>query len=268
MEMINLSFEVLKRKVVARDNVSYDIEFARRVANSMRLESSFFFGDFSRPFLSIIANKIAHEKSYRDILGFYYDFVSEPIIESEQGVNIPHFKLLTGYIGQRGAHLYTYVMVCTWRKAIKYFDRKKPGSLVLGGNTSFDFEDTIQGLVESSEDKQYRDKQDADFGWEILNAFLYEDIGIDEEHQARIKKVKKAFNWLQEKDRKVLQYVVIEDKSGLETFELMKQYLQFKSDKIDVENWDDKKKQDRVSLWKIRAIERLEVIVKSPNLKI
>ena len=119
MNTADISFDELKKMISHRQDIIYDIEFAHRVAERWELESGFFFGEYSIPILQDIAFKIAHESNYRAITGFYYDFVSAPLIKV-QGIEIPQFNLLRAYKGQRGAHLYTYVMVCTWRKAIRY----------------------------------------------------------------------------------------------------------------------------------------------------
>ena len=261
MNTTELSFVDLKKLISCRRDIIYDIEFAHRVAERWESESDFFFGEYSIPFLQDIAFNIAHESSYRAITGFYYDFVSSPLL-TVQGSEIPQFHLLRGYKGQRGAHLYTYVMVCTWRRAIRYFDRKKPGSLVLGGKESYDFTKSFLTKLECTDQESFFSSQNDEIGWEILNAFFCEEVGSEEEHIMRIKKVKKAFNWLKEKDRLVLQYLVIDDKSGLEAFELLKRYLRPKSTTERIENWDDIKKQNTMSLWKTRALKHLESIVR------
>lgn len=260
----DLVFEELKTLIHSRKSIVYDIEFANRVVQMLEKESNFFFGEFSRPFLQTIALKIAHEKSYRELMGFYYEYVSAPLLKDERGIETPRFKLLAGYKGQRGAHLYTYVMVCTWRKAIKYFDRKKPGSLVLGNKESYDFEKSFKEDFECSplDFLSCSQNKKEEIGWEILNAFFYEEVECEEVHLIRIKKIKKAFSWLQEKDRLVLQYLVIEDKSGLEAFELLQHYLRPKSKTEILEEWNDKQKQNTMSLWKTRALKHLERIIK------
>lgn len=268
MNIQDLPFEELKKRILSRDNLIYDIELARRIAERKEPESTFFFEAYSIPFLQDIAIWIAHENSYRGVLGFYYDYVSSPLVTNEYGLRVPQFRLLRQYKANNQAHLYTYVMVCTQREARRYFGRKKPGSLIVGETKSFDFERAFLNKIDCEDETAFLHSDNEEIGWEILNAFFYEDVVNEEEHAKRIEKVKKAFDWLQEKDRLVLQLVVIEDKSGLDAFKQMKQYLSPKSRDNDVDKWDDKAKEDTISLWKTRALRHLEAIVRDPNLKI
>ena len=117
--------------------------------------------------------------------------------------------------------------------------------------------------LECSNLESFYESNNEEIGWEILNAFFCEEVESEEEHIMRIRKVKKAFNWLKEKDRLVLQYLVIDDKSGLEAFELLKRFLRPKSKTERIENWNDIKKQNTMSLWKTRALTHLENIVRN-----
>ena len=268
MELQELSFEELRTRVLFREGIKYDLEFARRIADRKERESNFFFNEYSVPFLQDIAVWIAHEDSYRAVLGFYYDYVSAPLEKNDDDILIPRFRMLRQYDGRRGAHLYTYVMRGTYREAIRYYRKDKPGSLVVGPKEPYDFERAFMNRIGCENEEAFIHADNDEIGWEILNAFFYEEADSEAEHEQRIKKVKKAYDWLQEKDRLVLQLVVIEDKSGLEAFEQLKQYLRPKSKNEVIDEWSSKKKQDTVSLWKTRALEHLEAIVKDPNLNV
>lgn len=267
MSLTDLSFQELKKGILSRRDLSFDFEFARRVVERMEPESEFFFGEFSIPFLQSIAVSVVHANSYRDILGFYYDFVSAPLTEDENGIEVPYFKVLRSYDGRHGAHLFSYLMSITRREAISVYCKPKRGDLVVGRSRPFDFERAFLKKINCENEEAFLSAENEEIGWEILNAFFYEDVESEEEHLIRIQKIKKAFGWLQEKDQLVLQYLVIDEMSGLKAFDLLMSYLQPKKAGM-VEFWSKKKKQDTMSLWKTRALAHLETIVKNPSLKV
>lgn len=266
MDIRELSFEALKEKVTQHSGLVYDFEFARRVAERMTLESEFFFGKFSEPFLNDFAIWIAHENSYRDLMGFYYEYIASPFIENEVGVNIPEFNVLRKYDWRRKARLYTYVMTCTYREVVSKYRKKKPGDLVVGGKAPFDVEVLLLKRFQCDNLNDFLRSENEDIGWEILCAFFYDEDKDEIPFELRKKRIKKAFEWLQEKDRKVLRLLVTGEKSGLEAFEVMKSYVKPKYRGDDVDEWSDKEKQDTMASWKYRALERLEKLYKDPNM--
>lgn len=267
MSLTDLPFQELKKGILSRRDLSFDFEFARRVIERMEPESEFFFGEFSIPFLQSIAASVAHANSYRDLLGFYYDFVSAPLTEDENGIEVPSFQALRSYKGRNGAHLYSYLMSITWRHAVYVYRKPKRGDLIVGRTRPFDFERAFLNKIHCEDQEAFITAENKEIGWEILNAFFYEEAESEQEHRIRLEKIKKGFDWLQEKDRLVLQYLVIDEMTGLKAFDLLKSFLRPKMAGT-VELWSDKKKQDTMSLWKTRALAHLETIVKNPNLKV
>lgn len=263
-----MSPEEIIERIRNRSSLVFDAEFARRVAEMYRIESEFFFGVFSKPFLEDFAIWIAHEKSYRDLLGFYYEFISAPIVEESNGMGVPQFKCLRQYDFRRGAHLYTYVMVCTYRQVVRCYRKKKPGDIVVGRNASLEDEVTLLQRLKCKDWDDFLHSNNADIGWEILCSFFADEDESELSFEMRKKRMKKAFDWLQEKDKKVLKLTVLEGKTGLEVFERLKSYVKPTREGDDVDEWSDKKKQDTVSGWKTRAMKRLRIIYKDSNMNV
>jgi len=77
-------------------------------------------------------------------------------------------------------------------------------------------------------------------------------------------RMKRAFSKLKERDQKVLQYLVIDKKAGIDAYPLLEEYIHPQSkdgmtgDEVK-KAWTTKQKQDAVSLMKGRALQYLLV---------
>ena len=103
-----------------------------------------------------------------------------------------------------------------------------------------------------------------------ISALVTEDdevIETHEEHEAKITKVIRSFELLPEKDRKVLEYLVFDKMSNIDAFDVMKGYVQPKPGSKPIEEWNNKKKSDTVSVWRDRALIHLEDIYNDPRNK-
>lgn len=258
----NLSYDDLIAKLKKKSHIVYDLEFARRITSNQKKEVNYFFDPYSVPFLDNIAKTIAHESGYRDILGWYNDFVSPPYID-----NKPQYGKVASYKGENFAHLYSWMIRITTNEAYKEWDPKKKGKLSLGRTESHDFESPFLKR-KGYEEEEFFSSEDPELGWEVLTGFITDEVAeTPEEHEAKITKVIHAFELLPEKDKVVLEYLVFDKMSNIDAFELMKGYVRPKPGSAPIEEWNNKKKSDTVSVWRDRAFIHLEDIYNDPRIK-
>ena len=260
--LCNLSYEDLVDKLKRKSHIVYDLEFARRITSNQKKEVNYFFESYSIPFLDNIAKTIAHENGYRDILGWYNDFVAPPYID-----NRPQYGKVASYKGEKFARLYSWMIRITTNEAYKEWDPNKKGKLSLGRTESHDFESPFLRR-KGYEEEEFFSTEDSELGWEVLTGFITDEvIETHEEHEAKITKVIRSFELLPEKDRKVLEYLVFDKMSNIDAFDVMKGYVQPKPGSKPIEEWNNKKKSDTVSVWRDRALIHLEDIYNDPRNK-
>ena len=96
---------------------------------------------------------------------------------------------------------------------------------------------------------------------------VYKWCKTPEEYEAKITKVIHAFELLPEKDKMVLEHLVFDKMSNIEVFDVMKDYVKPKPGSAPIEEWNNKKKSDTVSVWRDRAFIHLEDIYNDPRIK-
>lgn len=258
-----LSYDDLVDKLNNKFHIVYDLEFARRITSNQKKEVNYFFDTYSVPFLDYIAKTLAHENGYRDILGWYSEFVSSPYID-----NKPQYGKVASYKGENFAHLSTWMIRITTNEAYKEWNPNKKGKLSLGRTESHDFESPFLRRKGYEEEEEFFSTEDSELGWEVLTGFITDDVvETPEEHEAKITKVIHSFELLPEKDKMVLEYLVFDKMSNIDVFELMKEYVKPKPESAPVERWNNKRKSDTVSVWRDRAFNHLENIYNDPRNK-
>ncbi|MBQ3153570.1 MAG: sigma-70 family RNA polymerase sigma factor [Bacteroidaceae bacterium] len=168
---------------------------------------NYFFNTRCTRFLDYIATKIAGEECAEDILGEFYEFVSQD-----------DWAILRKYRSDNNASLNTYLSTC----AVHYFLKKK----------------RIDGRLSTvSLDSQ-----------EITDQL--ELFASDEENNEL--PVWQAYEKLNERDRQLLQSLVLEEKSTLEAADEIWGYV--RSSEKDWKKLPQKRVQNTISMMKHRAL--------------
>lgn len=212
-------------------SVPANLTFASLVAKQEPINTRFFFSDYSLPILKWIAitvySDIPVEECIDKILWRYYMFVSSPY-ES----NSPKFYQLTSYKGLNDMKLKTWLK----RNGVQYFvkqrirsDKKKKNLLSL-----LDFVDYETLLTLEGESKE-----------------------ITDEELLKKKRLKAAWSLLTDKDKDVLNLLVIQKCYWEDAYKILNVYINPKGGRCEMKNWNNKKKQDSLARLKARAIEHL-----------
>lgn len=219
------SFEKLKLQMKNDSDYAANKELANRVVQNNSEAVNYFLTDLSEP----IVKHIEFDIMKRDVYGDYYIFISAPINEE----SIPQWKKVSQYKGDN-CQLNTYVSCIACRHFCKIAQKEKEDNLRNG--------DMIE----------YVD-------YESLLGYDYHD---EEESETSIR-MRKSYNNLSEKDREVLRLLLIENKSGIDAFPALSQYITPKpkegmtSEQVK-ESWSTKQRQDAMSLLKGRALDHLK----------
>ena len=211
-----------------KDDPEYaaNLELARRVVLNQPAEVNFYLGPYNQGLL----NKINFSRgcdSYTDL----FFFLADPF---DEATGTPKWKKVSLYKAIN-CSLQTYTSTIAWRHFTKIINKERDSGKKTTELLEFcDYESLI---------KCDRPEEESD--------------NLDQ------RLMKEAFQSLKDRDQKVLQYLVIEKKTGVEAYELLKDYINpepknnLTSDEIK-ENWSLKQKQDAVSLMKGRALKKLQ----------
>lgn len=232
-----------------KGNIDEDKIFAKEIVYNNQIATTFFLGDYSTPLLRYIASAILrlehffdHVEPYQNIMGDFYTFIAAPFTGID---NNPQWHKIDLYKGENKARLYTYVS----RITIRFFIKNKKEYAV--------------------RDKKSVDVLEfVDYGALLKGEYIEEESA--EDNIQPLQKLRKAYLKLKERDRSVLQCLVLEKMHWAEAFEILRIYLdplgpdkswegwsyEQKQNAID-EFWDNKQKQDAMAGLKKRAIEHL-----------
>ena len=221
----NLSWKTLKDYLSDDPDYCANKEFANRVVENLPIAVSYYLGPLSQGLL----NKINRERgtdSYTDL----YLFLAHPF-DTLDGT--PKWHKVSLY-DARSCSLQSYTSTIALRHFYKVINRERKQK---------------QSNVELLDFCDYQ-------------TLLECDLPIEESDSLDQIVVKQAFQTLNERDKLVLRYLVIEKKTGIETYELLQDYITpepkngYTSDEIK-HSWSLKQKQDAVSLLKGRALKKL-----------
>lgn len=213
-------------------DVSANLEFAGLVASNEKYNVDYFFRVFSVPIVKWIAIKIYSDKSVEIITPFilseYFSFVAEPI--DEQGKY--HWYQLTSYKGLSDQKLKSWLM----HNALRWFAKKRQKQIKRQNSESelLEFVDYEALLMI---DENVPDVSDEEL--------IYRD------------RLQRAWNSLREKDKDVLQLLLIDKLYWADAFDELKVYIKPKDGPNAMEMWTNKKKQDALACLKARALEHL-----------
>lgn len=225
-DMYLLPLEQLTLSLSSDLNYRANYELAQRVVRNDKKAVNYYLGVLSLPIISHIEKNIIH----RDILSEFYEFLSNPF---NKQLDIPEWHKVALYKGE-SCRLDSYTSLITTRHFCKLAEKERNRE-----NSECDLIDFVdyQSLLDCANNDEAKDLT----------------IG------SKLWKARTTFDKLNERDRLVLLYLVIEKRSALEAWPLLEPYI--KPRKIgsmtseEVKSlWTDKQKQDGLSLIKSRAI--------------
>lgn len=234
-EMSSISFFQLK-KLLKQQSLSAEYEFVRRIAENKEREVQYFLNDYSIPMLNSIGKDI-HADVTLDISGkvSYYRTLMTPYFFFISAQNLEWHKLCL-FKSKDDAHLAAYLSCITSRFFCK--EKIKEGNDVLNKNAI---------SVQENEDVAILLEQIDDLG-DTVDPML-------------LSLVLKAKDMLDDRDRKVLELLVMDDTDTSDAFEELMSfgYIVPSKKSPPIEAWNDMRKQNAVSFLKFRAKEHLRI---------
>ena len=226
-DLSKMSWKDLKEMLSNDPDYEANREVARRIVENYQAVVDYFLGSMSKGIVDSL-NKMLGRNSFSE----YYVFISHPINEDTKK---PSWHKIDLY-DARDCNLISYSSRISHRHFSKIAKKKK--------------------MKANSEEEllDYRDYES------LLMCDQPEEDGENITHI----RMKRAFGKLKERDQKVLQYLVIDKKAGLDAYPLLEEYIHTQpkngmtSEEIK-KAWTSKQKQDAVSLMKGRALQYLLV---------
>lgn len=227
---LDIDFKTLIRFLKDDEERVYNLEFKRRIVANSPQCVEYYLGDFSKETVRYIQDKIIH----RDILTEFYEHLSAPLGEDGR----PVWHKVSLYNAKNGCTLSTYTSRITVRHFTKVANRERKRALK--DSPLLEYVD-YQALLDYAQDS--------------------DDDSI--ERMKMKKRIRAAFNSLEERDRHVIISLVINKKHWSTAFRELYDYIHPKpakgmtSDEVKA-SWTNKQKQDAMSLLKGRALCRLQ----------
>lgn len=226
-DLSKMSWKDLKEMLSNDPDYEANREVARRIVENYQAVVDYFLGSMSKGIVDSL-NKMLGRNSFSE----YYVFISHPINEDTKK---PSWHKIDLY-DARDCNLISYSSRISHRHFSKIAKKEK--------------------MKANSEEEllDYRDYES------LLMCDQPEEDGENITHI----RMKRAFGKLKERDQKVLQYLVIDKKAGLDAYPLLEEYIHpqpkngMTSEEIK-KAWTSKQKQDAVSLMKGRALQYLLV---------
>ncbi len=222
-----MNWEELKKRLKKDPTYSANLELAEYIVQNESQAVHYYLSDICLPITAVIEHKITH----RNIVGEFYEFISSPFNKETE---TPEWHKISLYEGI-DCKLSTYTSCIASRHFCKI--AKKEKSLKNSETEILDFVD-YETLLHCDQPEETTDSPTQ-------------------------KRIKKAFNLLSDKDKMTLQCTVIDKMPSLEAFHIIEHFIKprpkngYNSEQIKA-MWDDKRRQDAVSLIKGRALDHLE----------
>ena len=230
--------------------VGANLVFAQLVAKGDAVQQAYFFGEYSKPILSHIITK-GMLKSYRDgderdIMGEYYEFVTEPTDSKGK----PEWYQLRSYKGLRGEKLQSWLQ----RNGSQWFAARQ-----MRDNGGF------TGGRRSAEERKKMRPRSLDDMFANLQNRLFEECDYDAEEQYRHQhlKLREAVESLPLRERDVLCVMVAEDMSWQQEWEALDCYMTIKYTEQTLDREGKKRVQDALANLKRHAVRELRKLIKN-----
>ncbi len=214
-------------------DISANLEFARLVSSNEKYNVNYFFEGFSVPIVKWIAISLYPDKQVEYITPFilseYYFFVANPIDDKGKA----YWYQLTSYKGLNDQKLKSWLM----HNSLQWFAKKRKKQTKL--------QKTESELLETVD-------------YETL-LMLGKDVpDLSDEELIYRHRLQRAWDSLSEKDKDVLQLLLIDKLYWADAFEELKVYIKPKDGPDAMEKWNNKKKQDALAGLKGYAIKHLQ----------
>ena len=212
-------------------DIPSNLRFAELVAEEEPMNSRYFWREYSKPILRWIAVSVysGHdiERVIPDIMTQYYMFVSNPFVGNKH-----HYYQLAAYKGLNDMKLETWLK----RNAKQHFVR----------------------IAKKSEKHENESSDLIEFvDYEALLSMNSNEQGMSDEECFRRDCLKASWNLLSEKDKDVIDLLVIQKLYWEDAYAELNQYISPKGGRQVMEGWSNKRKQDALANMKARAIEHL-----------
>jgi hypothetical protein len=212
-------------------DIPANLEFAKLVSEEEINNIQYFFADYSVPIIKWIAITIYSNKPLKYIIPFitsdYFFFAAEPIDKKGK-----HWKQLTSYKGINGQKLKSWLM----HNAHQWFARK---------HSKQQKKENIEGELLEFVD------------YESLLMLGNDIADYSAEELIYLKRLQKAWNLLSEKDKDIIQILIIDKLHWIDAYDELKDHIKPKKGKAAMESWPNKKKQDALASLKGRAVRHL-----------
>ncbi len=215
-------------------SVDANLQFARHVMDREPYNTKYFFGDYSYEIIKWIAITLFSVRASETddyiykIYGDYFEFVTNPIDDFNQ----PQWYQLKTYKGLNNMKLKSWLM----KNAHQYFARKKKAddkrNFVEGEMIEFVDYEVLLGLGDSHE-------------------------SLSDEDCIYRKRLAAAWSRLSEKDKDIIQHLVLDKLNWRDAFDELSEYLNPKGGRQVMETWSDLRKQKALAMMKSRAVEHL-----------
>ena len=220
-----MTWDELRRKLKKDPDYLANKEVARRVVLNETVVVNYYLG----PMNEHLVNKINFVMG-RDVYADFYLFLGHPFDEQ---TGVPKWHRVSLY-DARDCSLKSY----TSRIACRYFYKL------------------------ANKEKKIRELESELLECRDYESLLECDQLENDSDSVTQRRMKRAFETLNERDKKVLQYLVIDKMAGIDAYHLLESFVHplakdgLTSDEIKA-SWTLKQKQDVVSLMKGRALKRL-----------
>lgn len=215
-------------------SVDANLQFAKLVIKGEPCNTKYFFGDYSYEIIKWIAITVFSVKAkfvddfIYTLYGDYFEFVANPIGDD----NKPQWYQLSSYKGYNNMKLKSWLM----NNSHQYFARKKKKEdlRALSEGEMLDFVD-YEALVNLGDSQE----------------------NLSDEECIYRERLNKAWSLLSDKDKKIINKLIIEKLNWKDAFEELKEFINPRDGRQVMESWTDKRKQDALAMMKIRAVQHL-----------
>jgi hypothetical protein len=250
-----IDLEILKKDVGGKHpTLPMEKEFIRQITFiheclQRKKARDYFLRDFSNPILKYVKRYVYGNNRMEEIWGEYYLFISQ----ENKNTHMSYYKLNL-YANINNSTLRNYITAIT----VRYFVNKKAKE---------DFSNRLRISIDASSDTKKGKKENNVIENPWFN-LLIGNNGNEDNWKNDItlyEKINYVLSKLPKRDEKIIKMMVMDDMSGLDAFEDLKDEFE-RSTRIPISTWTKKQKQDAMALQKSRALKHFNKIVTDENI--